>query len=145
MLELPMPEDDDMSEDEFEGYLDDDDDLTGGSDNSHEPSDGVQDSSINSPQLDDVGYTPIPEFDQPVGCAEDMTGASPLQFFQQMVTEEMLEKIVEQTNLFAQQYLQSTNLPPHSRAHGWSRATFDTAELKKIPRHDHHYESRQLP
>ena len=132
MLELPMPEDDmSMSEDEFEGYLDDND-LTGGSDNSHEPSDGVQDSSINSPQPDDVGYTPIPEFDQPVGCAEDMTGASPLQFFQQMVTEEMLEKIVEQTNLYAQQYMQSTNLPPHSRAHGWSRATFDTAELKKF-------------
>ena len=32
MLELPMPEDDDMSEEAFEGYLDDDDDdddLTG--------------------------------------------------------------------------------------------------------------------
>ena len=37
-----MPEDD-MSEDKFEGYLDDDD-LIGGSDNSHEHSD-VQDSS----------------------------------------------------------------------------------------------------
>ena len=126
-----MPEDDDMSEDEFEGYLDDDD-LIGGSDNSHEPIDDVQDSFMNSPQPDDDGCTPIPEFDQPVGCAEDMTGASPLQFFQQMVTEEMLEKIVEQTNLYAQQYMQSTNLPPHSRAHGWSRATFDTAELKKF-------------
>ena len=61
-----------------------------------------------------------------------MTGASPLQFFQQMVTLEMLEQIVEQTNLYAQQYMESTNLPPHSRAHGWSRATFDTAELKKF-------------
>ena len=136
MLELPMPEDDDMSKDEFEGYLDDDDDLTGGSDNSHEPSDDVQDSSMNSPQPDDddVGCTPIPKFDQPVSCAEDMTGASPLQVFQEMVTEEMLEKIVEQTNLYAQQYMQSTNLPTpsHSRAHGWSRATFDTAELKKF-------------
>ena len=44
----------------------------------------------------------------------------------------MLEQIVEQTNLYAQQYMDSTNLPPHSRAHGWSRAKFDTVELKKF-------------
>ena len=120
-----MPKDDDMSEDEFEGYLDDDD-LTAGGDNIHDPSDDVHDSSMNSPQLDDgAGCTPIPEFEQPVVCAEDMTGASLLQFLQQMVTEEILEKIVEQTNLYAQQYMESTNLPPHSRAHGWSRATFN--------------------
>ena len=106
-----MPEDN-VSEDEFEGYLDDDD-LTAGGDNTHDPSDDVQDSSMNSPQLDDgAGRTPISVFEQPVGCAEGMTGASPLQFFQQMVTEEMLEKIVEQTNLYAQQYMESTNPPP---------------------------------
>ena len=123
-----MPEDDGMSEDEFEGYLDDDN-LTASGDNSHDPSDDAHDSS---PQPDgDPGCTPIPEFRQPVGCAEDMTGAS-LQFFEQMVTKEMLEKIVEQTNLYAQQYMENTTLPPHSRAHGWSRATFDVAELKKF-------------
>ena len=41
-----MPEDDDMSEDKFEGYLDDDD-LTAGGDNSHDPCDDDQDSSMN--------------------------------------------------------------------------------------------------
>ena len=124
-----MPEDDDMSEDEFEGYLDDDN-LTASGDNSHDPSDDTHDSSLQPDG--DPGCTPIPEFRQPVGCAEDMTGASPLQFFEQMVTKEMLEKIVEQTNLYAQQYMENTTLPPHSRAHGWSRATFDVAELKKF-------------
>ena len=85
-----MPEDD-MSEDEFKGYLDDDD-LTAGGDNSHDPSDDVHDSSMNSPQLDDgAECTPIPDFEQPVGCAENMTGASPLQFFQQMVTRDARE------------------------------------------------------
>ena len=127
-----MPEDDDMSEDKFEGYLDDDDLLSGG-DESHTPTDDPAESSMNSAQPDDgTGGQPIPNFEQPVGCAEDMTGASPLQFFQQMVTTEMLEQIVEQTNLYAAQYMENTSLPPHSRAHGWSRATFDTAELKKF-------------
>ena len=46
MLELPMPEDDDMSEDEFEGYLDDDN-LTASGDG-HDPSDDAQDSSPTS-------------------------------------------------------------------------------------------------
>ena len=53
-------------------------------------------------------------------------------FFEQMVTKAMLEKIVKQTNLYAQQYMENTTLPPHSKAHGWSRATFDVAELKKF-------------
>ena len=42
-----MPEDNDMSEDEFKGYLDDDN-LTPSGDNSHDPSDDAQD---NSPDL----------------------------------------------------------------------------------------------
>ena len=127
-----MPEDDDMSEDEFEGYLDDDD-LINGDDETRTPTDDPADSEDSSTYADDdAGCQPIPDFEQPVGCAEDMTGASPLQFFQQMVTTEMLEQIVEQTNLYAQQYMESTNLLPHSRTHGWSRATFDTAELKKF-------------
>ena len=114
-----------MPEDEFEGYLDDDETRT--------PTDDPADSEDSSTYADDdAGCQPIPDFEQPVGCAEDMMGASPLQFFQQMITTEMLEQIVEQTNLYAQQYMESTNLPPHSRAHGWSRATFDTAELKKF-------------
>ena len=60
-----MPEDDDMSEDKFEGYLDDDN-LTASGDNSHDPSDDAHDSD-SSPQSDgDAGCTPIPEFGQPV-------------------------------------------------------------------------------
>ena len=110
MLDVPMPKDDDMSEDKFEGYLDYD--PTAGGDNSHDPCDDVQESSMNSPQPDDdAGCTPIPKFEQPVGCAEDMTGPSPLQYFEQMVTKEMLEKTVEQTNRYAQQYMKNTTPP----------------------------------
>ena len=72
MLDVPMPEDDGISDDEFDGYLDAD------------------------------------------------------------VSDQMLDNIVEQTNLYAQQYMESTNLPPNSRAHGWSHSPFNRAELKKF-------------
>ena len=62
-----MPEDDDRSEDEFKGYLDDDDVITGGADTTDHPTD----SSMNSTQADDdAGCQPIPDFEQPVGYAE---------------------------------------------------------------------------
>ena len=70
-----MPEDDDMSEDEFEGYLDDDD-LINGDDETLTPADDSANSEDSSTYADDdAGCQPIPDFEQPVGCAEDMTGA----------------------------------------------------------------------
>ena len=84
-----MPEDD-MSEDEFDGYVDDGDEDSGERvlTDTNESEDGPS----------------IPAFDRSCGCAEDMTDASPLQFFQQFVTDEMLKCVVQQTNLYAQQY-----------------------------------------
>ena len=123
MLDIPMPEDDDMSDDEFDGYID------GEYDGAGEGSNESEDDPIVA--RTDAGPS-IPTFVQPVGCAQDMTDASPLQFFQQLVTNEMLEHVVEQTNLYAQQYIDNTDLPPHSRVHGWKRAPHDLAELKKF-------------
>ena len=123
MLDVPLPEDDDMSDDEFDGYLDDDSDAQGCE---NEDGHACPDSSGNS----DVSQ-PIPDFQQPIGCA-NMTNATLLQFFQTMVTNEMLDKVVEQTTLYAQQYVERNELPRHSRVHGWSRTTFDTPELKKF-------------
>ena len=118
-----MPEDDGISDDEFDGYLDADDDV------------GLHDDDAGADPRDadhgDSG-SPIPDFEQPLGCSKDMSGASPLQFFQQMVSDQMLDNIVEQTNLYAQQYMESTNLPPNSRAHGWSHSPFNRVELKKF-------------
>lgn len=124
MLDVPLPEDDDMSNDEFDGYLDDDSDAQGCE---NEDGRACPDSSGNS----DVSQ-PIPDFQQPIGCANNMTNATPLQFFQTMVTNEMLDKVVEQTTLYAQQYVERNELPRHSRVHGWSCTTFDTPELKKF-------------
>ena len=122
MLDITMPEDDNMSEDEFDGYLDDD--------VRDSNADSFEREATGSEEFEDGPY--IPAFDRPSGCAEDMTNASPLKFFQQFVTDEMLECIVQQTNLYAQQYMDNTDLPPHSRVHGWKRAPHDLAELKKF-------------
>ena len=40
--------------------------------------------------------------------------------------------IVEQTNLFAQQYLDSHELPPLSRARQWNKSSHMVAELKRF-------------
>ena len=42
----------------------------------------------------------------------------------------MLDHIVEQTNIYAQQYIDATTLPPHSHVHGWNKEVHDREELK---------------
>ena len=44
----------------------------------------------------------------------------------------MLEGIVQQTNLYAEQFMDATNLPPKSRANLWNNTTHDIKELKKF-------------
>ena len=123
MLDIPLPEDDDMSDDDFDGYIDPDE----------IPADGLDDAVGNDDEESDSGdLPPIPDFQQPTGPTVDMTDKSPLDFFKLMVTDEMLDHIVEQTNIYAQQYIDSTTLPPHSRVHGWSKEVHNRAELKKF-------------
>ena len=100
MLEILFPEDDDMSDDEFDSYIDPNEDVT-----------------------------PIPDFQQPTGPSVDMTDKSPLDFFKLLVTDEMLDHIVEQTNIYAQR-IDTTS--PHSRVHGWNKEVHNRAELKKF-------------
>ena len=116
MLDIPFPEEEDMSDDEF-----DDPDETS--------ADGLDDrNGEDSEPSDDV--PPIPDFQQPTGPSVDMTDKSPLDFFKLLVNVSMLDHIVEQTNIYAQQYIDKTTLPPHSRVHGWNKEVHDRDELK---------------
>ena len=45
----------------------------------------------------DEGVPPIPDFQQPTGPSVHMTDKSPLDFFELMVTDDMLDHIVKQT------------------------------------------------
>ena len=75
---------------------------------------------------------PLPEFVGTPGCTHDMTNKYPIDFFQLLITTEMLEAIVEQTNLCAQQFMDSHELTRRSRVQQWPRSPHDVAELKKF-------------
>ena len=104
MLEIPLPEDDDMSEDEFDGYIDPDEVPTRSE---------VDDDYEESAPDDDV--PPIPDFQQTTGPSVDMSDKTPLDFFKQLVTDDMLDLIVEQTNIYAQEFIDTTTLPEGRR------------------------------
>ena len=142
-MEIPLPEDDDYSEDEFDGYIDEFEDDVGQSSDLREEdvddrgsgnlSSGGSSSWDNRSGSDESGWT-IPEFLENPGCTTDMTGKAPIDFFQLMVTDEMLVHMVDQTNLFARQYIDSQDitLTPHSRVLQWDKAEHNLGELKKF-------------
>ena len=121
MLEIPLPEEDDMSEDEFDGYVDPDE----------APFESGEDCDGEESEADD-DVPSIPVFNQPTGPSVDMSNKTPLDFFKLLVTDTVLDGIVEQTNLYAQQFMDATSLPPHSRVHGWSKEAHTRPELKKF-------------
>lgn len=49
-----------------------------------------------------------------------------------LVTDDMLDGVVEQTNLYASQYATIHVVTPCSRVQQWSRQEFDRDELKKF-------------
>ena len=74
----------------------------------------------------------IPEFQGSAGCTRDTTNMTPYDFFTMLVEDSMLEEIVKQTNLFAEQFLEGENIPPNSRTHFWGDKQLDVDELKKF-------------
>ena len=135
-MEIPGPvnDGDDGSDDEFDGVVNSDDE---------EASDHGEDAVVGEMELgdeneNDVGTTDrrseIPAYTRSSGCTQPAGDGSPLHFFQMLVTDDMLDNIVEQTNLYASQYTDTnTNtITPRSRAQKWSRQEFNRDELKKF-------------
>jgi len=62
-----------------------------------------------------------------------MTKKSPLELPGLLVTDEILEGILEQTNLFTEQFIESHELPCHSQVQQWRRSSpHDVDELRKF-------------
>ena len=70
--------------------------LPGDGDDSEDGDGGDSDDNSNS----------LPEYTQHPGCTCDMTNEALIDFFQLFFTDGILKSIVEQTNLFAQQYME---------------------------------------
>ena len=75
------------------------------------------------------GDVAIPEYLGHPCCPRDMANKDPTDFFQLFVTDAMLEAAVEQTDLFAQQFINSHDLARRSRVQQWEWSPHD---LKKF-------------
>ncbi len=64
--------------------------------------------------------------------AQRTTNKSPVDFLRLLITDEILLMIVEQTNVFAEQYTQSHELSRRSRIRQWSRSPHDLEELNRF-------------
>ena len=119
----------DESDDGFDGYLDtESDDVT---DNRNERNEEADDQDVDVGAHVEIGPsgTDAPEYSLSPGCSAPVEGNSPLPFFSLLITNSMLQSIVDQTNLYAEQFISSHNLGPHSRARSWAKHVFDVAEM----------------
>ena len=119
------------SDDDFDGYVD-----TGARAEDVEPvveeqMDVGANVEVGSQSSSDDGDT-LPEYTLQPGCAVPVEGNRPIDYFSLLVTEDMLQNTVTQTNLHAQQYIDNNDIPPHSRVRRWSKSLFDINELRRF-------------
>ena len=131
------------SDDEFDGYLDIDiEERDNGVQERMEESMDVGDGDVEYMEADGMSVGAcvevggdggcVPEYTDEAGCSALVEGETPLDFFQLIFTEEMMEQIVTQTNLYAEQFIESHELGPHSRVQQWSKETHDINELRRF-------------
>ena len=116
---------DEGSDCDFDGYIEEDD-------IDRESDDSGIDGNDNKNDKNDNKSEEIPIYQERAGLTVDMTNKLPIDFFHLLVTDEMLEGIVRETNLYAKQLMDAANLPPKSRANLWGNMTYDITELKKF-------------
>ena len=123
------------SEDDFDGYVDTRERTEEVQPEVEEQMEEEMDVGANvevgSQSSSDDGDT-LPEYTLQPGCAVPVEGNRPIHYFSLLVTEDMLQNTVTQTNLHAQQYIANNDIPPHSRVRRWSKSVFDVNELVKF-------------
>ena len=61
-----------------------------------------------------------------------MTNKSPVDFFRLLIPDPILQQVVDQTNLYADQFFQDASVPPKSRTQVWESTQHNLDELKKF-------------
>lgn len=139
------------SEDDFEGYVDEDEYLENDELEDEEFSRLVEELVVSEDRLDeleeessemseeisddemmDVGPCPsIPEYTHKPGLIESQADKSPAGYFFRFVTGEMLVNIVQQTKLYSQQYREAPKEPitKKSRIRRWLKEEPTVPEL----------------
>lgn len=127
---------DEDSDDDFGGYIDeeewnDNNDPIMDSESEQASQEPAEEASTSTASTS-ASLSELPEYQGRSGCTVDMTNKTPVDFFRLLLTDQMLEQIVQQTNLYAQQFLDSSTLPPRSRANLWEKKQHNLAELRKF-------------
>ena len=110
----PLVDDEDWSDDEFEGYVDESE-QEGEGDNDNEQREGEEESGGGleiGGECEVREASDLPPYSLTPGCNHPCDNATPLEFFRMLVTDDILENIVTQTNLYASQYISTQ--PPSS-------------------------------
>ena len=85
-VDIPLPEDDDLSDDDFDGYMEEEEGDDDNSDDEGDEGDGEEDDEESGSENNG-----IPDFVAQAWCSQEMANKTPLEFFQLFVTDEMLE------------------------------------------------------
>ena len=137
---------DDDGEDEFDGYLDEDEveqwlrrrEMGGSGDEGNE-SGKEHDNSTEDMDTDVPSIQPYilksgcsAPYIWKSGCSAPLSGNKPLDYFSLFVDQRMLQDIFDQTNLNSAQYIEFHTLAPHSRIRQWLKEEHSIAELRKF-------------
>ena len=129
------------SDDEFDGYLDMEDveeadardtRCDGQTDSVEENIGANVEVGGSSSDEESSECDEVPVYSLEAGCSASVVGENPIDFFSLLIDDTMLQTIVTQTNLYAQQFIESHELAPHSRVRYWSKAVHDMNELRRF-------------
>ena len=103
---------------EFEGYVGEPDGQQeegreGESDDRQQESEGENGDRLEiSGECEVREASNLPPYSHTPGCNYPCDNATPLDFFSMLLTDDILDSIMTQTNLYADQYMSMHNLPP---------------------------------
>lgn len=132
---------DDSSDDDFDGYLDErdmldecDDEESVGVENERLDEDYQIEERVENAQDDEMHVVApsIPEYTLEPGCSPLLSGDHPVDYFGAMIDDGMLQHVVDETNRSADQYLASHDLAPYSRISRWKKSSHNLTELKRF-------------
>ena len=123
------------NEDEHEQYgHEQEDDGHGIQDDGHGDGHGtMNDNMVVDGNNNETADILLPQLVCEAKCTKDMTNESPLNFLKLLVTDDIIENIVNHTNLNAQQYITThPNIKRRSRIQSWKKKALTAAEFLKF-------------
>ena len=78
----------------------------------------------------------IPVFAENVGVIPDMTGKEPVDYYRLFITDSLLQNVLDETNRYGEQYVQShqdyVTSHPRARSHDFVKRRFTMSELLRL-------------